>query len=160
MGCCALCCRICNALVAEGGSLELLIGRHWALCGDLLGWRPHIHNGGGGGLQGGDGGSHWGGRQHNGGMQLHWKLLGHLRHPCYSDGGAPPGRILAHLWEQGHSVVLCEIFKCIKNSCIFFFLVWVSWGQNVNFCRANWTCFFLCESVGDSSPKGERERVK
>ena len=71
IGCCALCCRICNALVAEGGSLELLIGLHWALCGDLLGWRPHIHNGGGGGLQGGDGGSHWGGRQHNGGMQLH-----------------------------------------------------------------------------------------
>ena len=115
MGCCALCWRICNALVAEGGSLELLIGRHWALCGDLLGWRPHIHNGGGGGLQGGDGGSHWGGGQHNGGMQLHWKLLGHLRHPCYSDGGTPPGRILAHLWEQGHSVVLCEIFKYIKK---------------------------------------------
>ena len=43
VGCCALCCRICNALVAEGGSLELLIGRHWALCGDLLGRRPHIH---------------------------------------------------------------------------------------------------------------------
>ena len=62
--------------------------------------------------------------------------------------------------EEGHSVMLCETFKYIKNFCIFYLLVWVSWGQNVNFCRANWTCFFLCESVGDSTPKGERERVK
>ena len=66
-----------------GGSLTLLIGRHWALCGDLLGWGPGGYNGEGRGVL-------LGGRwEYNGRMQLHWKLLGHLRHHCHSDGGAP-----------------------------------------------------------------------
>ena len=47
------------------------------------------------------------------------KVTGTLETPCYSDGGTPPGRILARLWEQGHAVVLCEIFKYIKKILYF-----------------------------------------
>ena len=100
-----------------GGSLTLLIGRHWALCGDLLGWGPGGYNGGGRGVLLGGGGSTMGGCSYIESYWDTWDTTGTQRGEQEVQARTPLCKTISHLLDpdtQRISEQMHKLFRCFK----------------------------------------------